>query len=142
MQTFRFFLDNYFERIRRWHAIFYFTLLSACAPNWSYVDIETLYSANDVTADSLVTDPDNVEISVGDYPGEVYQKLGDIRVRAYGFASLEGTKSDLNWALRKEASRLGADAVIYTKYGNRTVKEVGFFTYDATGTAIKFWRAQ
>ncbi|MEM7173189.1 MAG: hypothetical protein AAF530_23700, partial [Pseudomonadota bacterium] len=72
MQTFRFFLDNYFERIRRWHAIFYFTLLSACAPNWSYVDIETLYSANDVTADSLVTDPDNVEISVGDYPGEVY----------------------------------------------------------------------
>ncbi len=124
-------------------SVFFLGLLTmGCAPNGSYVDIETLYAANDVTPDSLVTDPNSIQILTESYPERSYQSLGDIRARAYGFGSMESVRADLNWALRQEAARLGADAVIYAKYGNRTIREMSAITYDATGTAIKLWNPQ
>ena len=114
--------------------------LAGCAPGGSYVDVETLYTAQGIVPDSLVTDPAQVQITEQDFPDRLYQSLGDIRVRAYRFPiTLDTARSDLDWALRHEASKLGADAVIYAKYGRRTIEEVSGFSYDATGTAIRFW---
>lgn len=113
--------------------------LMACTPGGNYAHVTSKFAAADVVSDELVTSQEDVRIIHGDYGAALYQRLGEIRVRLYRINPfVPPREADLDWALRTEAAKLGADAVIFVKYGNRTFAEAEWISLDATGTAVRF----
>ena len=112
--------------------------LAACTPGGNYAHVTSKFAATGVVSDELVTNQEDVRIIHGDYEEALYQRLGQIRVRLYRINPLvPPSEEDLDWALRGEAAKLGADAVIFVKYGKRTFAEAEWISLDATGTAIR-----
>lgn len=113
--------------------------LSACTDNFNWSHNREIASLGR-TADELVTKPSDIMITTGDFEGRAYQRLGHLRVRVIRTTPIHppASRSEADAELQDEAARLGADAVILVKYGNRTPDFLGLATLDATGTAIKF----
>ena len=117
--------------------------LSACTPGGNYAHVTSKFAAADVVSDELVTNQEDVRIIHGDYEEALYQRLGEIRVRLYRINPfVPPREEDLDGALRGEAAKLGADAVIFVKYGKRTFAESKWISLDATGTAIRLLDVQ
>ena len=131
------------RRIGRRHIILAFGIaclaVTGCTQSGNVTHRAHVFSMEEA-ADDLVTDPAAIFLSNEDLPDRTYQSLGHLRVWVGRVLAVDRAQSEeeLNQELRQEAARLGADAVINVRYGNRTVAEAQWLTLDATGTAVKF----
>lgn len=85
------------------------------------------------------TDPRTVAVSEadGDRP---YHVLGDVEVRGYQVGSLgePPTRANVVAALREQAARLGADAVILVRYGEVGLGAISVRELEVRGRAVRF----
>jgi hypothetical protein len=86
------------------------------------------------------SDPKNIIITEYDFTDREYISLGDLKVSASKLTIFhqDPTKLDINSRLRQEAAKLGADAVIFARYGNAGIGVWSWGTMNGNGRAIKF----
>lgn len=107
--------------------------LSACA-SWSHAS--TKKYGDGASAQTMA---ENIIISKQDI-NKPYTSLGDITatVNKTTVFNADPTPELVNEKLKKEAAKLGADAVILVRYGNVGVSAFSWGSLEGKGRAIKF----
>lgn len=84
--------------------------------------------------------PEQIHITEGDYPNLKYTALGDITVTVNKTTLFhpDPTRYMVDRKLREEAAKLGADAVIFVRYGSVGVSLMSYGSLEGKGRAIKF----
>ena len=86
------------------------------------------------------TDPSTITVTENDITDRKYEVLGDISatVNKTTLFHPDPTPELVAEELRKEAAKLGADAVILVRYGTVGVSFVSWGSLDGNGRAIRF----
>ena len=76
----------------------------------------------------------------GDYPDRKYVSLGDVTVTVNKTTVFHAapTRDMVNQKLKEEAAKLGADAVVFVRYGSVGVSALSYGSLEGKGRAIKF----
>lgn len=113
--------------------------LSGCASTWSTAETSNLSSA---AVPSVVVSPSSILIIEDDVTDRGYVSLGDISVTVNKTTLLneDPTKETVNASLQEEAAKLGADAVIFVRYGTVGVSLFSWGSLEGRGRAIAFNR--
>jgi hypothetical protein len=111
-------------------------LLGACAEGWSTSNV----AKTDAAAVRQATAPDQIQIIEGDVTDRPYKSLGDVSVTVNKVTifNADPTREMVNQRLRKEAAKLGADAVIQVRYGTVGISPLSWGSLDGKGRAIVF----
>lgn len=111
-------------------------LLSACSSKWSYAQVDNM----DKSANVVPTNPEAITVTELDITDRPYKVLGDITVTVNKTTvfSQTPTKSDVNDKLRQEAAGMGADAVIFARYGDAGISLMSWGAMEGRGRAVKF----
>jgi uncharacterized protein YbjQ (UPF0145 family) len=115
-------------------------MLSACA-TWSTSNVETIDDsqtiANSSTKQKL---PQDIFITEKDIGERKYKVLGNIEVTVNKTTIFhkDPTREMVNEKLRKEASKLGADAVILVRYGTVGMSMMSYGALNGRGRAIVY----
>ena len=107
--------------------------LSGCSDTW-----ETSNSGAPATpVGAAVVAPANVLITEGDVK-EAYTTIKDIKVTVNKTTifNADPTKTQVNEKLRKEAAKLGADAVILVRYGTVGATPLSWGSLSGSGRAV------
>lgn len=114
------------------------TSLTGCA-TWSTSSVDTSSSSTPI-AEVKSTTPDKIQIFQGDITDRKYRTLGDITVtvRKTTLFHDDPTKEDVKSRLREEAAKLGADAVVFVRYGKVGVSAWSYGSLEGKGRAVKF----
>ena len=109
-------------------------LLAGCA-TWSSSSVER----KDQSAAMKASDPAKITVSEGD-SSRKYRSLGDITVTVNKTTAFnqDPTKDQVNQALKEKAAELGADAVIFVRYGQGGVSLMSWGSLEGKGRAIKY----
>ena len=85
-------------------------------------------------------EPSQVFLTQGDIINRRYVVLGDISVSVskYSLFDKDPTQASVNDALKEKAADLGADAVIFARYGNVGISFSSWGTLDGNGRAVMF----
>lgn len=111
--------------------------VTGCA-TWSTSSIDR--NEQQATVAVKPTAPGRIQLSEGDVTDRKYASLGDVTVtvnKTTVFHS-EPTKEQVNQKLREKAAELGADAVIFVRYGSGGVSFMSWGSLEGKGRAIKF----
>ena len=111
--------------------------LSGCA-TWSTGSVER--SDQQAAITTKATEPAKIALSEGDITDHKYVSLGDITVtvnKTTVFHS-DPTKEQVNDKLKEKAANLGADAVIFVRYGGGGISPLSWGSLEGKGRAIKF----
>ena len=113
--------------------------LGGCANTWS-----TGQTSN-VRPEAVLykkVSPGSILIVEGDVTDRGYVSLGDISVNVNKTTLFHAdpTKEAVNAKLQEEAAKLGADAVIFVRYGTIGVSLMSWGSLDGKGRAIAFNR--
>ena len=109
-------------------------ILCGCATPNRYKDID--YSDKK----EFITHPDNIIITKDDITGRPYEVIEDIK-SSFSKTTLfheDPTTAHIDSKLKYRASQLGADAVIFVRYGTVGVSIASWGTLEGSGRAIKF----
>lgn len=113
-------------------------LLAGCA-TWSTASVERSQAAQEQrTVQS--TQANNILISQQDINYPPYTVLGDITatVNKITLFHANPTREMVNEKLREKAAKLGADAVIFVRYGEVGVSPLSWGSLEGKGRAVKF----
>lgn len=112
--------------------------LSGCS-TWSASDVSNVKAA-DVAP--VKTAPNQVLVTEADITDRPYTVLGDISVTVNKTTifNADPTREMVNDKLREQAANLGADAVIFVRYGTAGISMMSWGSLDGKGRAIKFTR--
>jgi len=111
-------------------------LLSGCA-TWSQSQVS---NPNTAVREIKQVSPDAVQLTEGDITSRPYTALGDLSVTVNKTTIFhpEPTKEMVDSKLKEEAAKLGADAVIYVRYGTVGVSALSWGSLDGKGRAVQF----
>jgi NAD(P)-dependent dehydrogenase (short-subunit alcohol dehydrogenase family) len=111
-------------------------LVGACADGWSTSNVAKTAAATARPA----TAPDQIQIIEGDVTDRPYKSLGDVSVTVNKVTifNADPTREMVNQHLRKEAAKLGADAVIQVRYGTVGISPLSWGSLDGKGRAIVY----
>ncbi len=111
-------------------------LLSGCA-TWSQSQVT---NPNTAIKEIKQVSPDQVQLTEGDMTNRPYVSLGDLTVTVNKTTIFhpEPTKEMVDAKLKEEAAKLGADAVIYVRYGTVGISALSWGSLDGKGRAIQF----
>jgi hypothetical protein len=109
--------------------------LAGCAPTFDHA-IDLRYAT---ARAARQTDPATVAV-IESEPDRPYHVLGDLQVRGFQVGSLGEAPSPatVTAALREQAARLGADAVILLRFGGPGLGAVSIRELEARGRAVRF----
>ncbi len=112
-------------------------ILSGCA-TWSTGSVER--SDQQAAIATKGTDPAKIVLTEGDITDRKYVSLGDITVTVNKTTYLHSnpTKEQVNEKLKQEAAALGAEAVIFVRYGEVGTGLASWGSLQGKGRAIKF----
>lgn len=113
-------------------------LLAGCS-TWSSSEVGNVKQSE---AAPVKTAPQRIVITEGDITDRAYTVLGDISVTVNKTTifNADPTREMVNAKLREEAANLGADAVIFVRYGTVGISMMSWGSLDGKGRAIKFTR--
>lgn len=111
---------------------------SGCA-TWSTSNIDGAASSGQPVSEQPIT-PSLIRLSENDFPGRKYTPLGDISVTVNKTTIFhpDPTPALVNEKLREEAAKLGANAVIYVRYGQQGISAFSWGSLNGKGRAIRF----
>jgi phosphate-selective porin len=118
---------------------FWFVLLplglTACA-TWSTA---TVKPAKAETSVAVAVSPE-IPLTENDITDRPYKVLGDIKVTVHKTTifNKDPTHDDVDAKLRKEAAKLGADAVVLVRYGTVGIGMTSWGVLHGEGRAVKF----
>lgn len=117
---------------------FLLALLPGCASSWSTGSVKQ--DASQKAFAEKATDPAHIVVTEGDITKRKYVSLGDITVTVNKTTVFNKTptREDVNQRLRERASKLGADAVIFARYGESGVSAFSWGSMEGKGRAIKY----
>jgi hypothetical protein len=117
--------------------VFIAILISGCAATRSSSNIE---SASNISGRIVPTLESNILVTEEDILDLEYISLGDIEVSVSKTTIFNKDPSNemIDEELKKEAAKLGADAVILVRYGTVGVSAFSWGKLDGKGRAIKF----
>ncbi len=83
---------------------------------------------------------DGVLVSENDVTDKPYKVLGDIKVtvRKTTIFNADPTRAQVDEKLRKQAKKMGADAVVLVRYGTVGIGLTSWGVLDGQGRAVKF----
>lgn len=112
-------------------------VITGCA-TWSTSSVDRNEKQAVVAVQHTV--PEKIQLSDGDMADRKYLSLGDITatVNKTTIFHPEPTKELVNVKLREKAAELGADAVIFVRYGNGGISLMSWGSLEGKGRAIKF----
>lgn len=112
-------------------------VITGCA-TWSSSSIDRNEKQQTVVAQPTV--PERILLSDADMVGRKYFSLGDITVTVNKTTIFhpDPTKELVNVKLREKAAELGADAVIFIRYGDGGISLMSWGSLEGKGRAIKF----
>jgi hypothetical protein len=112
-------------------------LLSGCA-TWSTGSVDR--SDTQAAIATRPTDPATLALTEGDITDRTYVSLGDITVTVNKTTVFhpDPTRAQVNQKLKEEAAELGADAVIFVRYGGRGISPLSWGSLEGKGRAVKF----
>jgi len=86
------------------------------------------------------TDPANIIITESDITNRKYTSLGDVTatVNKTTVFNKSPTKENVNQSLKERAAELGADAVIFVRYGEGGISAWSWGSLEGKGRAVKF----
>jgi uncharacterized protein YbjQ (UPF0145 family) len=115
-------------------------MLSACA-TWSTSNVKIVDDSQTITDSSTKQkSPQDIFVTEKDIGDRKYKVLGDIEVTVNKTTIFhkDPTREMVNEKLRKEASKLGADAVILVRYGTGGMSMMSYGALNGKGRAIVF----
>jgi uncharacterized protein YbjQ (UPF0145 family) len=114
-------------------------LLTGCS-TWSTSNVKMADENQIINENLKTTDENNIIISEKDITDKKYKVLADIEVdvNKTTIFSNDPTKENADIKLIEEALKLGADAVIFVRYGTVGVSLMSWGSLNAKGRAIKF----
>lgn len=106
---------------------------------WSASTVDTGAAASS-TESAQLTPLDKILMIEGDFPDRKYSSLGDVTVTVNKLTAFHPapTKEMVSQKLKEEAAKLGADAVIFVRYGTVGVSLLSYGSLEGKGRAIKF----
>jgi len=106
---------------------------------WSTSSVDTGAAASS-TATAQPTPYDKILMIEGDSPDRKYSSLGDVTVTVNKLTVFHPapTKEMVNRKLKEEAAKLGADAIIFVRYGTVGMSLLSYGSLEGKGRAIKF----
>ena len=110
--------------------------LGACAEGWSTSSV----AKTEAAAGRVARPVEQIQIIEGDVTDKPYKSLGDVSVTVNKVTifNADPTREMVNDRLRKEAAKLGADAVIQVRYGTVGISPLSWGSLDGKGRAIVF----
>jgi len=113
-------------------------VLGGCA-SYSSADVKPAASV-DSAAKSTVTQPADIIVTADDITDRPYESLGDIdvTVNKTTIFNADPTPALVDERLREEAAKLGADAVVLTRYGTVGISAFSWGSLDGRGRAVRF----
>ena len=113
------------------------SLVQGCA-TWSTGSVDTTQASTTV-ASASPTSPEQVLVTEGDITDRHYASLGDITVTVNKTTAFHPTptKEQVNKKLQEKAAVLGANAVIFVRYGNWGVSPLSWGSLEGKGRAVK-----
>lgn len=115
-------------------------ILSACA-TWSTSNVKRVDDSENIVASKTEQkSPQDIIVTETDITDRKYKVLGDIEatVNKTTIFHSDPTREKVNEELRKEAVKLGADAVIFVRYGTVGVSFMSWGSLNGKGRAIVF----
>jgi|SRR3989338_2693398 len=115
-------------------------LLSACA-TWSTSNVKRVDDSETIVASKAEQKaPQDIVVTETDISDRKYKVLGDIEatINKTTIFHSDPTREKVNEELRKEAAKLGADAVILVRYGTVGVSFMSWGSLNGKGRAIVF----
>lgn len=115
-------------------------MLSACA-TWSTSNVKRGDDSKTTVVPKMAQkSPQDIVVIETDISDRKYKILGDIEatVNKTTIFHSDPTREQVNEELRKEAAKLGADAVILVRYGNVGVSFMSWGALNGKGRAIVF----
>ena len=93
----------------------------------------------DKTALAPATDPSRIIVSKDDL-SRPYQVLGDISAAVHKTTvfNRDPTREDVDAKLRQKAAQIGADALIFVRYGEEGASIMSWGSLEGKGRAVKF----
>lgn len=93
-----------------------------------------------VSSTTKQTTPESILITERDITDRRYKILGDIEVTVNKTTIFHGdpTQEKVNLELKEKAAQLGADAVIFVRYGTVGITGMSWGSLNGKGRAIKF----
>ena len=112
-------------------------IVSGCA-TWSTSDVSMTAKSKQMTLKE--TEAEKIIITTKDIKNKPYTKLADLEVTVNKSTAFHPnpTKEKVNEALREEAGEIGANAVIFVKYGEVKPTLFSWGSRKGSGDAIKF----
>jgi len=121
-------------------------LVAGCGPTWSSSELKTAPTAAATvtgaasTSESTPTDASRILVTEDDITDRAYAVLGDLKVTVNKTTifNQDPTRELVDAELRKEAAKIGADAVILVRYGTVGISFTSWGSLDGQGRAIAF----
>lgn len=112
--------------------------LSGCA-TWSTSSVDA-QTADVKTAAVQPTSSANVTITDGDIVDKTYVSLGDVTVNVNKTTVFHPnpTPALVNEKLKEKAAELGADAVIFVRYGSGGISMMSWGSLEGKGRAVRY----
>ncbi len=112
-------------------------VLSGCS-TYSYSSVSTPDGATKASYEP--TKAEAIQITPFDIKDKKYEVIGDINAQANKPTAFhdDPTKADVNKELQEKAAEIGADAVIFVRYGEVGVGLMSWGVLEGKGRAIKF----
>lgn len=112
--------------------------VSGCSSSWSTSNVENKNAK--ATHQRVVTDPKTIIVTRDDITNRQYVVLGDVNVTVNKTTifNADPTPEMVDEKLRKEAAKLGANAVIMVRYGSVGIAFSSWGSLDANGRAVAF----
>ena len=113
--------------------------LGGCAATWSSSEVTNVRPTE---VSPTASRPNAIVITEGDITDRRYSVLGDISVTVNKTTMFhpDPTRDQVNDRLREEAAKVGADAVIFVRYGTLGISALSWGSLDGKGRAIKLAR--
>ena len=113
--------------------------LAACG-TWTTTSVEVPPGAATTSIMPQRSAPSQIVVTENDVTDRPYKSLGDISVTLRKFTILDHdpTHADVNAALQRKAAEMGADAIIFVRYGTVGFSGVSPGQLDGNGRAIAF----
>lgn len=116
-------------------------VLSGCA-TWSHSNVESAGGTQAIKASTAgkIVDPASVLLTEEDIANRPYTVIADIEatVNKTTIFHDDPTPEMVDMKLREEAAKLGADAVIFVRYGTVGMSLVSWGSLDGKGRAVAF----
>jgi|SRR5450830_107877 len=119
-------------------AILALTTLTGCA-TWSTSSVDGADKAAIATQTSKKS-PSDVRITDTDLPDTKYVAIGDITVTVNKTTIFhpDPTREMVNEKLKEKGAELGADAVLFVRYGNGGISMMSWGSLEGKGRAVRF----